>query len=105
MIEQFVTYDLAVKLKEMGFNEPCATVFKNGELIQSSWEYCTRKEKAEYIHGDKTSIVLAPLWQQAYWFLLKKFKEVNGFQAGTWNFTTDEAEYRLMISSCKPYGN
>ena len=70
MKNQFCSYEIALLLKELGFNEPCLAVFRNSILEQSIWEYSKSKEKAEYILGNNSNIIiLAPLWQQAInWF-------------------------------------
>jgi hypothetical protein len=75
MEKEFIPYGLAVKLKELGFDEPCfgsyynysEENFKEGEL---GYDY--RGELnigySEYYYGIKYYI-LAPTWQQAFrWF-------------------------------------
>jgi hypothetical protein len=59
MNNEFIPYELALELKQIGFNEPClASYFHAGKKL----DIC------EYInHGEYT--VLAPLFQQAFrWF-------------------------------------
>ena len=97
MEDQFVTYPLALILKELGFNKQCIAYWykygkKNPKLLFYDYDEDDMKSK---------TFTLAPLWQQAYWFLLSKFEEVNGFKATSWKFTTDEEEYFKMIKSCK----
>lgn len=72
MEEQFVSYVLALKLKELGFDEICfAGYTKGGGQIRMSQQvpyigadYGWKK----YNHQNK-HIIKAPLWQQAFdWF-------------------------------------
>jgi hypothetical protein len=59
MEKEFVPYELALELKQLGFGEPCL----------ASYYHAGRKlDICEYInHGEYT--VLAPLFQQAFkWF-------------------------------------
>lgn len=69
MKELFVTYEIANKLKELGFNEVCLGHFMN----ELSWQIdCT---EGSFYFKDKPSnseseySILAPLWQQAIDFL------------------------------------
>lgn len=64
MENQFIPYELSLKIKELGFDEPClAWYHPNMYLVYS-------------ITKDKDSIVNAPLWQQALDFLLVKLNRV-----------------------------
>lgn len=67
MNEQFVTYEIAKKLKDLGFNEPCFKYYdeeiKKTEdfLLETRWGY-----------EIKSNYVFAPLWQQAIDWLREK---------------------------------
>jgi len=70
MVKEFVSYELSMELKELGFNEPCFggyfTAYDrvNGNPI-TSVSICETKRQDMY-HGQNCS---APLWQQAFrWF-------------------------------------
>ncbi len=57
MEDQFVTYEIALKLKELGFNQPCLGFYnkKNEFLLNHQFEhYCS-----------PFKIIKTPLWQQA----------------------------------------
>lgn len=59
MEKQFVTYEIALKLNKLGFNEECLGYFRNNTKSFHLGED-TRVQKDS---------VLAPLWQQAIdWF-------------------------------------
>ena len=61
MEKQFVTCDIALKLKELGFDERCLGFFERKNLI---YEWSKR-----YIYRDTIS---APLWQEVIdWFIEK----------------------------------
>jgi hypothetical protein len=69
MNEEFVSYEIALKLKELGFDEPCFTYYYNinGNIrtclsinIYNAWTYLGTK---------KLGTTLAPLYQQVFrWF-------------------------------------
>ena len=76
MIEQFVTYEIALKLKELGFDEECFAIFFKGILnngrtvnyISDDWQSSFYKNKINS-ESNSIDIVSAPLWQQAFdWF-------------------------------------
>jgi hypothetical protein len=66
MEKEFCTYEQALVLKELGFDEPCfGFYYPNGKLIQ--------------IHtigfpDDKKDCILAPLYQQAFRWFREKHK-------------------------------
>jgi hypothetical protein len=63
MKNEFVSYEQAVALKELGFKEPCLA-FYNGKFLESSdydFDYGTSK--------DIGLCIVAPIYQQAFrWF-------------------------------------
>jgi hypothetical protein len=63
MREQFVTHEIAEKLKKLGFNENCMGAYEN--TAQGLWFHCGG---AYPITATK-----APLWQQAIDFIRIKF--------------------------------
>jgi len=83
MTEQFVPYEIAIKLKEKGFDEPCFGTYNSfSDFIQSNSEYPLNKN-SDKLYDDKwlehiqkhfpehtpDMLCTAPLWQQAIdWF-------------------------------------
>lgn len=67
MQEQFVTYEIALKLKELGFDEPCLAYYA-GETLLSEFvlDYSKTVFYTQTNNGYEMS---APLWQQAWPFL------------------------------------
>jgi hypothetical protein len=66
MKDEFVTYDIAIDLHELGFDKECFGYFniETKELITEKWNQHPNKS---------TWTVNAPLWQQVTdWFLEKK---------------------------------
>lgn len=76
MIEkQFVTYKIALALKELGFDEPCIAIYRDGwndfgvTLISDGIKIKGTQSNTLYYKSDKEMICLAPLYQQAIdWF-------------------------------------
>jgi len=62
--ENFVSYDLALKLKEIGFNEECFAVYYDGIYHEHSIQNEYLKENNE---------CSAPLYQQAFDFFRNKY--------------------------------
>jgi len=72
MEKEFIPYELALELKELGFDEPCLGWFKNNELTTSFNDlYMNPKER-----GKRFEIIKAPLYQQAF----KWFREVHNLR-------------------------
>jgi len=73
MKEQFVTYDIALKLKELGFDEECFAYF-HPDSDFCMFEYYDFERQNSTIHSDYGGIkqCTAPLYQQAIdWFIEK----------------------------------
>ena len=73
MENEFVSYKMALALKELGFNEPCFTYYYNvsGNLrtnisvdVDNGWTYFPNKK----------SIILAPTFPQAFRFFREKYR-------------------------------
>ena len=64
MEKEFVPYELAVKLKELGFDEPCLSYsVSNTDASGRTW----------------TSVIVAPLFQQAFRWFREKYNLVFNF--------------------------
>lgn len=64
MEKQFVPYELAVKLKELGFDEPCFGCYLDDKYLCKELT-----ERQDYFAGQEAS---APLWQQAFEFFRER---------------------------------
>ena len=88
MKKEFVRYELAVKLKELGFDEPCFAWYNdNGNYMLGIDE--VRFDTIKTYHFNNTDSASAPLYQQAFrWFREKydlysfvfKFDEGFGYE-------------------------
>lgn len=58
MEKEFVPYELAVKLKELGFDKPCFGCYLDDKYLCKELT-----ERQDYFAGQEAS---APLWQQAF---------------------------------------
>ena len=89
MKNQFCSYEIALKLKELGFDEPCLACFTDGEIHFEKPNYLLSQQKANYIFKFRNTI-LAPLWQQVIdWFRDKYHTniEINRFpNISKWGF-------------------
>ena len=68
MQEQFCTYEISLKLKELGFNEECLGYYHVNEGYTKGYAFC-------YSENTRTSdcSVLAPLWQQVIDWLRERY--------------------------------
>ena len=75
MEKEFVSYDLSVKLKELGFNEPCLAYWDNHKLfiIDRNSERIQKNSNYKDIFE---GIISAPLYQQAFRWFREKYKGV-----------------------------
>ena len=61
MEKEFVTYEIALALKELGFDEPCLAYFEDKELMHGMLN-----------NLGKRRYLVSPLWHQAFrWFRVK----------------------------------
>ena len=118
MKNQFVPYELSLRLKTFGFNEPCLATYhlKTKEIIEIYGAYQSQPE------GDfKNHWILAPLWQQAFdWFTSKGYHSYiegahpwfrhyintpDGRHEGHKKFTLDEAKLSCLENLIYAYEN
>jgi len=95
MHKEFVPYELAVKLKELGFDEPCLSIYDKDNVLQRSLlEYPIINSK----NGFQWNITTAPLYQQAFrWFR-------DNFGLSGWvdeSFTTNNRQGVVSVKSPK----
>lgn len=60
----FVPYELAVKLKELGFDEPCLKSW--GKEYASDQEYVLDKDYCIHNWNEYNKVYSAPLWSQCF---------------------------------------
>ena len=64
MKKQFVTYDIALAMKELGFDEKCCAIYRKSHLYPILG--------FEKFNSVKKSVIAAPLWQQCMDWLKEK---------------------------------
>jgi hypothetical protein len=76
MQKEFVPYELAVKLKALGFDEPCFAWYNdNGNYMLGIDE--VRFDTMNTYHLNNTDSVSAPLYQQAFRWFREKYELVG----------------------------
>ena len=78
MENQFVTYEIALKLKELGFDEKCVASYYTYDIknfskgkydYRGKFEFDYSTEDQYIVNSNETYYVSAPLWQQVIdWF-------------------------------------
>jgi len=103
MEKQFVTYDLAAKFRELGFKEPCFGYFRNEILVQILG--------FRNMNSANPNMVSAPLWQQAYDWLIQKldfyypmlevtiFSDESGAWCQSYDALTDNEEVHVCFDN------
>lgn len=73
MIKEFVNYEMALALKELGFDEPCFTYYYNitGKLRTNL--SIDINNDMNYMLNKKLGITLAPTFSQAFRFFREKY--------------------------------
>jgi hypothetical protein len=87
MNKEFIPYEQALELKELGFDEICVSFFTpEGDLYQSEGYYKYGKN----VFGDE---VIAPLYQQAF----RWFRDRHGLYTDL--FVDDDQTFGFCVSS------
>ena len=93
----FVPYELSLKLKELGFDEPCFAVYDT-EGFQIGNERCFNPENRNSLfpepHTTNNPKISAPLFQQAF----KWFREKHKLFASIEYSTTTQKDFVITIN-------
>jgi hypothetical protein len=65
MNKDFVPYEQSLSLRELGFNEPCIKYFWTDGMFAKNYEN-------PFNHNKRNNTISAPLYQQAFHWLLEK---------------------------------
>lgn len=99
MKKQFVTYEIALKLKELGFDEPCICGYNSYGALKNNLAM-THGELSDYISTDKYDVkVNAPLYQQVIDWFREKYNLNIIINANSMNSFTSMI-YELDEDSC-----
>lgn len=96
MEKEFVTYEIALKLKELGFDEPCIAYWKNNKewhhpILCSEFKLDNSRTDF-YNQCNNNEEISAPLYQQVIEWFIKTYK-INCV-AG---YTNDDEEFMAII--------
>lgn len=81
MENQFVFYDLALKLKELGFDEECFGYYTVDEVLNLDSLKMFKDGDLTTITSQSDWTTLAPLWQQVFDFMIEKHNLVGTIYA------------------------
>ena len=71
MKKEFVTHEIALALKELGFDEECLAVFSDDKYFDLI-HVCENQTEGNFVIESFQYGTKAPLWQQAFrWFRVK----------------------------------
>ena len=74
MEKEFVSYKMALALKELGFNEPCFTYYYNVSGKLRTNLSIDIDNDMNYMLNKKLGITLAPTFSQAFRFFREKYR-------------------------------
>ena len=90
MEKEFIPFEIALSLKELGFDEPCFSFYRKEKLY-----LCDYKN----VNEEKISIISAPLYQQAFKFFKERYNFISEINVYS---TSDGYSYTFKIL-CKKY--
>ena len=79
MEKEFVPYELAVKLKKLGFDEPCLFAFDNCSTPMRCSDLRTNEQKFNGVNYNSSSYTSQPTFSQAFRWFREKYN-INGYQ-------------------------
>jgi hypothetical protein len=102
MEKEFVTYELAIKLKELGFDEPCFGFYD--DISKDFYQIHSHASS----NNDVKNITKAPTWQSAFrWFrekyVLHSFIDCKWKNIG-WEYELVDLNKMETISTIGKYG-
>jgi hypothetical protein len=107
MEKEFVTYELALRMKALGFNEPClGSYYSDSEenFKEGAFDY-RRQLNIEYsIYSENTYYILAPTYSQAFkWFREEHYLISSIYQLSV-NVKTGLSSFEYMIDKLNNLG-
>ena len=94
---QFCNYEIALKLKELGFDEKCIFAFDNCQMRCSDLR--TNEQKFSGVNYNSSSYVSQPLWQQVIDWFREKHKYSVSIHVDEDNSTPSNIKYWYCIDS------
>jgi len=100
MNKEFVPYELAVKLKQLGFDKPCFFAFDNCSHPMRCSDLRTNEQKFDGVNYNSSSYTSQPSFSQAFrWFREKGFLiSFSSHDASTHDFYTKWSPEKSILS-------
>ena len=95
MKQEFIPYEQALEIKELGFDEPCLA-FYDGKNAESFYFNNTRDASGDYIpfqKHDRLKWFGAPLYQQAFRWFREKYQIIPEIR--NWGGTINQWYYMI----------
>ena len=106
MNKEFCTYNQALALKELGFDEPCFGWFRSTLIPSNFTEYFLETEfgmnesPSDWVNSNfLDKACSAPLYQQAFRWLLLLVNKDKHF-TNKWTISYNEDYYSLFLGGC-----
>lgn len=83
MEKEFIPYEQALALTELGFDEPCFGFYLNGKVrLDGKIENCLSQERVYYVYSANC---LSPTFSQAFRFFREKYSLKFYIRQDIWN--------------------
>jgi len=73
MEKEFVNYDIALEMKQLGFDEPCIKEYHNQNLLNNSTGDEITNSELIKLYGDQ-DVITAPTFSQCFRWFREKYK-------------------------------
>jgi hypothetical protein len=90
MEKEFVTYEQALALKELGFDEPCWAWW---HIEDCDTRFCYSEQRSPIINSRETEIVGLPTFSQAFRWFREKYGLSGLIEIGTQEFSYQVFNY------------
>ena len=77
MEKEFVPYELAVKLKELGFDEPCLFAFDNCSTPMRCSDLRTNEQQFNGVNYNSSTYTSQPTFSQAFRWFREKYSDLD----------------------------
>lgn len=95
MENEFVPYEEALALKELGFDEPCVAFYEQSKRLSIGFNWLNEGGKNSNLQE-----CTAPLYQQAFRWFREKYNLTTHIQwnvGGVWDYTVEKSIPRGML--------
>jgi hypothetical protein len=93
MDKEFVPYEQALALKELGFKEECSAHYLDDDDLELKWKIYRN------LSFNTNNCLQAPLYQQAFRWLLLLVNKDKHF-TNKWTISYNEDYYSLFLGGC-----